>query len=243
MDVNRIIIVIGLCILVLVAGVNAAEIPPFPCEFYGQVSINGQPAPAGSLIEAKINGQTAGSLTTVVSGAYGGPETFDTRLVVNGQANGDSITFSVNGILANQTAIFQERNTQLLDLTIFNGLMTTANLSQNTTVTATQSVPGSSSGYSSSEDAPSPVTPGITTSQTTITSAVTTSAPTPAATVQPEVTAPPALTQEATQTQITNPATPTGSVPLPTRAQSPGFPAMFGILALAIIGGLKIIYR
>jgi len=243
MDVNRIIIVIGLCILILVAGVNAAEIPPFPCEFYGQVSINGQPAPAGALIEATINGQTAGSLTTTAPGAYGGSGTFDTRLVVNGQANGDSITFSVNGILANQTATFQERNTQHLDLTIFNSLMTTANLTQNTTVTATQSVPGSSSGYSSSEDAPSTSTPVITISQTTVTSAVPTSAPTTTATVQPEITTPSALTQEATQTQITNPATPAGTMPMPTRAQSPGFSAIFGIIALAIIGGFKVIYR
>ncbi|MDD3135492.1 MAG: hypothetical protein PHF64_03245 [Methanoregula sp.] len=243
MNRNRIIIVIGLSILVLVAVVSAAEIPPFPCEFYGQVNINGQPAPVGALIEAKINGQTAGSLTTTAPGAYGGPGTFDTRLVVNGQANGDSITFSVNGILANQTATFQERNTQLLDLTISNGLTMNDNVTLTANITATQTIPVLSSGYIVADVMAVAVTSGVPTSQTTVTSAVPTTVPTTAATVQPEVTAPPALTQDAPQPQISNLTTPTGSVPSPTRTQSPGFPAMFGIIALAIIGGLRIINR
>jgi len=122
MDSHRIILSTGLLILVVVAGVCAAEIPPMPCEFYGNVSINGQPAPAGTLIEAKINGQTAGSLTTTTVGTYGGAGTFDARLVVRGFVNGNLITFFVNGSISNQSAVFQERNAQTLDLTMYNGM-------------------------------------------------------------------------------------------------------------------------
>ena len=80
-NMNYKIIVCFLLISLLTAGVSA--IPPLPYEFYGNVSINETPAEAGVVIIAKVNGIEVGNVTTAAAGTYGGPGTFDRRLVVN----------------------------------------------------------------------------------------------------------------------------------------------------------------
>jgi len=58
--------------------------PLSPYEFYGYVQIDGQSAPAGTTIEAKIDGVTATTYVTRYSGSYGGPGEYpeDPRLIV-----------------------------------------------------------------------------------------------------------------------------------------------------------------
>jgi len=70
--------------------------------------MNNAPAPAGTVVSAKINGATAGSYTTTVSGQYGSLAERDYLAVSNASAtDGDTITFYVSGISTGQTAAFE----------------------------------------------------------------------------------------------------------------------------------------
>ncbi len=110
-----------LTVLALVAGVNA--IPPLPYEFHGSVMMNGTPSPAGTEIVAKINGTVVGNITTEKAGAYGGPATFDHRLVVNGEENqiGSYITFWIGDLQAAEKVKLWAGESQKLDLTFAPG--------------------------------------------------------------------------------------------------------------------------
>jgi hypothetical protein len=87
----------------LAIGVAAAgeETPPsLPQEFWGNQTIDGTPAPAGTVIVAMIDGMKSGSITTTVVGRYGGSTIFEgERLVVSGTEEqvGHNVTFLVNG--------------------------------------------------------------------------------------------------------------------------------------------------
>ena len=90
--------------LILVPAVSA--IPPLPCEYYGQVEIDGAPAPAGTVISAVLNGSVKGMVTTVAEGSLGGSGTFDQRLVVSAREEDTAVTtspdvvFYIDGIRA-----------------------------------------------------------------------------------------------------------------------------------------------
>ena len=60
----------------LVAGVAGAgdPIPVLPHEFYGDVTIAGSPAPAGTVITATIGGTECGAVQMVDAGRYGYPD-------------------------------------------------------------------------------------------------------------------------------------------------------------------------
>ena len=60
----------------------SAGAPALPCEFYGTVTIDGSPAPAGTILSAKINDAERGRYVLEEAGTYGGPGTFDQRLKV-----------------------------------------------------------------------------------------------------------------------------------------------------------------
>jgi len=99
-----------LLILLLCAPVMAG--PVLPAEYYGTVTINDAPAPAGTIITALIDGQVVGTLTTTTEGAYGGSGTFDPRLAVQGISTGQEIQFRINGYTADQTSTFSSGSTQ-----------------------------------------------------------------------------------------------------------------------------------
>ena len=108
-------------IIVLMLAVSASAIPPLPSEFYGSVLTNGAPAPAGTVIEAKIFDVIRGTVVTDEAGTYGGSDLFDPRLVVSATeedvGEGDPlISFFISGIEADQTATFHEGTTSELDL-------------------------------------------------------------------------------------------------------------------------------
>lgn len=93
--------------VILFAGIAQAQdqlpINPAP-GYFGSVTINGQPAPSGTTIIAKIGGVVRGSITTTVSGFFGddpGPS----KLWVTGYQNetGSTVTFFYNNIAARQT--------------------------------------------------------------------------------------------------------------------------------------------
>ncbi len=82
-----------------------AQPPPPPHAFFGEVIINGQPAPAGTVIEGRGEGIRLGipgnPITTTVAGRYGGPLLQEPKLIVQGRvADGLALEFYVNGARA-----------------------------------------------------------------------------------------------------------------------------------------------
>ena len=84
-------------------------VPPLPHAFYGEVTVNGQAAPVGTIITAEVGGEDCGTYTTSTAGKYGNPAPSNDYLIVQGTniEAGDTIEFYVNGIKADQTATFE----------------------------------------------------------------------------------------------------------------------------------------
>jgi len=123
------IIVLLLALLVLAMGNSvqaAAAVPALPETFYGAVTINNQPAPQGTVVEARGTGvlnQIAGNpLTTTTAGAYGSSSATGSKLTVQGTIeNGTALTFWVNGVSASTSVsniVYQAGETQHLDLAV-----------------------------------------------------------------------------------------------------------------------------
>ena len=111
-------------LLALMVGVSAAggDAPPtFPHDFWGGVTIDGSPAPAGTEITALIGDTAYGSIKTTKIGEYGSSSRHEGgRLVVSGTDDqaGETITFLVNGRTARETATFTPDSTSRLDLSV-----------------------------------------------------------------------------------------------------------------------------
>jgi hypothetical protein len=103
--------------------VQAGSIPPLPAAFYGALTINGQPAPAGTVIEARgtsiQTGIQGNPLVTSQVGAYGSSDRFGPKLVVQGDiVAGTVISFYINGAAATQTAAWGAGSVIQLNLSI-----------------------------------------------------------------------------------------------------------------------------
>ncbi len=110
-------------LLALTTGVSATETapPPLPHDFWGSVTIDGSPAPAGTVITARIGDTAYGSIETTKIGGYGSSSRHDgDRLVVSAteELSGETITFLVNGRTARETATFTPDSTSRLDLSV-----------------------------------------------------------------------------------------------------------------------------
>lgn len=92
--------------------------PPAPASYYGDVTIDGDPAPAGVEIVAYVDGEERGSYLTEASGEYGSPSAFDENLVVQGTADdeGEPVEFTVNGQLADATVEWEAGAVENVDL-------------------------------------------------------------------------------------------------------------------------------
>jgi hypothetical protein len=111
----------SLFICIGISGVVASS-PFLPCEFYGTIVIDDDPAPADTEIIAYIGDRAAGSVTTEHAGLYGGIGTFDIRLVVIPLAEELSdgtavIRFAIGDRFADQTFIFESGHSTELNLT------------------------------------------------------------------------------------------------------------------------------
>jgi len=111
MRVRRILVLV----LLLALAAPASAFPLLPMEFSGSVTIDGSPAPAGTVVTARINGSDCGSLALTTAGVYGGDALFDERLIVDGEEE-KTIAFFVNGVLAGSAAYTPGVSTRL-DLT------------------------------------------------------------------------------------------------------------------------------
>jgi hypothetical protein len=112
------VLAISVCSVTLFAPVTAAADITLPEEFYGDVTINGLPAPSGTVIIARIDTVQRGNFTTTVAGKYGGNGTFTPRLIVAGADSdvGKAITFWMSGVKASQSAIYEPGQTKQLAL-------------------------------------------------------------------------------------------------------------------------------
>lgn len=109
-----------LCLLVGVAftfcvGIAGASIPQLPFEISGTVTINGNPAPAGAVVTAQIDGEEVARITVSEPGRIGGSGPFDERLIIQrgsgaGEVreiqHGQKIDFFIHGYPADETARF-----------------------------------------------------------------------------------------------------------------------------------------
>ncbi len=113
---------ISLILLIALIG-TASAVPLLPAEFWGSVTIDGNPAPAGTVITARIGNHNTGSLTLESAGVYGGDALFDKRLLVNGEDDdvGKTITFFVGGARATRTAVYTPGTSTHLDLVVTSG--------------------------------------------------------------------------------------------------------------------------
>jgi len=102
------------------AAVAAQDGPPPgpPASYYGDVTIDGDPAPAGVEIVAYVDGEERGSYFTEEPGEYGSPSAFDENLVVQG-SNGDEgtpVEFTVNGQPVDETVEWESGAVENVDL-------------------------------------------------------------------------------------------------------------------------------
>jgi len=118
-----IFIVLALLLSLGATPVFANGIPALPHAFYGSVTINGNPAPVGTEVEAKGTGVLTGiadnPTITTVSGIYGTANPFQHRLIVQGNIDeGATLTFYVNGVSTGQTAEWHSGETTELPLSV-----------------------------------------------------------------------------------------------------------------------------
>jgi len=121
----KLFITVAICfvLVVLAIPVYAEGIPALPEAFYGNLSLNGNPAPAGIIVEAVGTGVMTGiqgnPITTNATGVYGSSDPLGMRLVVQGDiSEGTLIQFYVNNVLAAQTAEWHSGIASQLNLTV-----------------------------------------------------------------------------------------------------------------------------
>jgi len=144
-----------------------------PNTFYGSVILNGEPAPSGTTIEAFIDGISIDSVVVQSEGIYG----HYSYLSVEG-VSGSVISFKVNGIEADQTAVWMEfTGPQKLDLTASgldisisgdSSISSDDNISDNDSISVYDSSSGDSSAGSSSSDIGNNTDTEISSAQTTV---------------------------------------------------------------------------
>jgi hypothetical protein len=125
MWVRRILVIL---LLFALAGPVSA-VPLLPAEFWGSVTVDGSPAPAGTVITARIDGRDCGSLTLETAGVYGGEALFNERLIVGGEEGdaGKAIVFLVNGMSAG-TAVYTPGTSTRFDLVVMSGVAFSADV-------------------------------------------------------------------------------------------------------------------
>ena len=100
--------VVTILTLLTFTGLASAQTVP-PAVFVGVASIDGLPAPEGTLVVALVDGNPAG--TAIVMGAEGKVET----LMVMGP--GQEVTFTIDGLRADQTSPWMQGGSAMLNLT------------------------------------------------------------------------------------------------------------------------------
>lgn len=95
--------------LMVTAPAVSAQTDPAPAAYYGSVTVDGEPAPAGVEVTAELAGGTYGPIETDSDGDFGGPTGADERLEVSPEAPPENklVTFYVNGQQAEETVTWE----------------------------------------------------------------------------------------------------------------------------------------
>jgi hypothetical protein len=185
--------------------------PPPPHAFFGEVTVDGRPAPAGAVIEGRADGIRTGipgnPITVVEPGRYGGPTGREEKLVLQGRvADGLALAFYIDGVRAmcavpggewQESFPFQSGGVTALNLRV-GSAPAVASLPP-----ATEAAPTQSAGAAPSATPPPPQ--------------ATAPPPPPAATPAPAVvpgTTAPATAEPVAQAQVSAPVAPAAS-PIP----------------------------
>ena len=111
-----------------------------PARYYGTVTINGEPAPTGTTIEAEVDGEVRGSITVETAGSYGGPEPSDEQLTLAGAPASENTTISFyvtspdgDRLAAGQTDTWEPATLSELALTVEHTVDTDADPGESTT--------------------------------------------------------------------------------------------------------------
>ncbi len=175
-------IIMGVIIITLILGSEAvaeSTYPIQPAAYYGSITVNGQPAAAGTTIIAKISGGERGRITTESSGVYGSIAGSGHKLLVEGtidESGSSTVQFYIGSVAAPQTATWATGEVKTIDLTFSGVPGTTTGSSQGGSSTSgnTNVAPGSENASGNIESPPEEEI-------TTVTSG-------PAATIVPEQT-------------------------------------------------------
>lgn len=111
-------VIIALSGLFLFPVLAFAQPPQLPHLFWGAATISGNSVPAGSIITAIGGGLERGRIVVGPGAIYGGSAMFDPKLMVQGAAAGEELTFVLqpNNLTAAQTATFASGDVTNLDL-------------------------------------------------------------------------------------------------------------------------------
>jgi len=98
-------------------------VPDIPEAFWGTVTVNGEPAPVGTVVEAVGPGVRRGlegnPVTVETPGIYAEAYFLLPHLIVQGDWEENvSLTFMVNQLPANETAVWEAGESMNLDLTV-----------------------------------------------------------------------------------------------------------------------------
>ncbi len=119
-------IVVAIAIAAVVVGAAGSPVaasddgpPAPPAAFYGDVYVDGEPAPDGTEVVAMIDGEERAS-TTTANGSYGDSSATAEKLVVSGDESdaGAEITFYVDGQQVDATAEWEAGTVTELDLAV-----------------------------------------------------------------------------------------------------------------------------
>ncbi|WP_247000244.1 PGF-pre-PGF domain-containing protein [Halosolutus gelatinilyticus] len=94
--------------------------PPPPAAYYGELTADGEPIPAGVTVTATVGGEVRGELTTADAGRYGGAGAFDPKLQVDGTTDdeGAIVRFYVDGVEADPTVQWHAGDVRTVDLDV-----------------------------------------------------------------------------------------------------------------------------
>lgn len=118
MELGRAVLAVIILGLVVAPAAASATPPPPPAAYYGTLTVNGQPAPAGLTIVATIGGEVRGRVVTDSVGRYGGAGAFDAKLQVNATdaETGATVHFYVEGVEAPETSTWHSGDVTQVNL-------------------------------------------------------------------------------------------------------------------------------
>ena len=117
---TRTLLVVAVVLLApLAAAGSVAAQPDPPAEFYGSATVDGEPAPEGTTVQAVLGDEVVDETTVDGDGQYGGPDPLDDRLTVQcSDSESNTVEFQLaSGVTAEETATCTSGSAVEIDLT------------------------------------------------------------------------------------------------------------------------------